>query len=83
MYYLATDGTNRYEMLYPWDVYIGKGVFDGCHEDFRIVVAPQLYNFFLVDENWCQYADRIVACIDILTVMDVYLAGNYWHGLMS
>ena len=61
MYYLATDGTNRYEMLYPWDIYIGKDVFDGCNEDFRIVVAPQLYNFFLVDENWSQYADKIVA----------------------
>ena len=61
MFYLATDGTNRYEMLYPWNIYIGKDVFDGCHENFRIVVAPQLYNFFLVDENWSQYADKIVA----------------------
>ena len=61
MFYLATNGSNRYEMLYPWDIYIGSNVFDGCHEDFRIVVAPQLYNYFLVDENWSQYADKIVA----------------------
>ena len=61
MFYLATDDDNRYEMLYPWDIYIGKNVFDGCHENFRIVVAPQLYNYFLVDENWSQYADKIVA----------------------
>ena len=61
MYNLITDGTNHYEMLYPWDIYIGKNVFDGCHENFRIVVAPQLYNYFLVDENWSQYADKIVA----------------------
>ena len=61
MYYLATDGSNRYEMLYPTDIYIGSNVFDGCHEDFRIVVAPQLYNLFTNDPNWCQYADRIVA----------------------
>ena len=61
MFYLATDDDNRYEMLYPWDIYIGKNVFDGCHEDFRIVVAPQLYNLFIADANWSQYADRIVA----------------------
>ena len=61
MYYLTTDGSNRHEMLYPWDIYIGKNVFDGCHENFRIVVAPQLYNYFLIDENWSQYADKIVA----------------------
>ncbi|MBO5823979.1 MAG: leucine-rich repeat protein, partial [Prevotella sp.] len=61
MYYYVTEETNRYEMLYPWDVYVGENVFDGCHEDFRIVVAPQLYYMFVNDPNWCQYADRIVA----------------------
>ena len=61
MYYLATAGDNHYEMLYPTDVYIGKNVFDGCHPDFRIAVAPQLYNTFITDANWRQYADRIVA----------------------
>ena len=61
MYYLVTAGTNNYQMLYPWDIYIGDNVFDGCHPDFRIVVAPQLYNYFIVDDNWGKYADRIVA----------------------
>ena len=61
MYYLVTDGTNHYQMLYPWDIYIGDNVFDGCHEDFRIVVAPQLYHFFIADDNWGKYADKIVA----------------------
>ena len=61
MFYLATEGDNNYQMLYPTDVYIGKNVFDGCHPDFRIVVAPQLYRVFTTDANWSQYADRIVA----------------------
>ena len=61
MYYYVTEGTNRYEMLYPWDIYVGENVFDGCHEDFRITVAPQLYDMFVNDPNWCQYADMIVA----------------------
>ena len=61
MYYLVTKGDNHYQMLFPWDIYIGDNVFDGCHEDFRIVVAPQLYNFFIADDNWGKYADKIVA----------------------
>ena len=61
MYYYVTAGDNHYEMLYPTDVFIGKNVFDGCHSDFRIVVAPQLYDAFTTDANWRQYADRIVA----------------------
>ena len=61
MFYLATEGKNNYQMLYPTDVYVGNNVFDGCHEDFRIVVAPQLYNMFTTDANWSQYADKIVA----------------------
>ncbi len=61
MYNLITDGTNHYDMLYPSDIYIGSNVFDGCHPDFRIVVAPQLYNIFTTDANWSRYADRIVA----------------------
>lgn len=61
MYYLVTEGTNYYQMIYPWDIYIGDNVFDGCHEDFRIVVAPQLYHYFIADDNWGKYADKIVA----------------------
>ncbi len=61
MFYLATEGNNNYQMLYPTDVYVGKNVFDGCNPDFRIVVAPQLYNMYTTDANWSQYADRIVA----------------------
>ena len=61
MYYLVTDGTNHYEMLKPTDVYIGSNVFDGCHEDFRIVVDPMVYKMFIADANWSQYADYIVA----------------------
>ena len=70
MYYLVTKGDNNYQMLYPWEVYIGDNVFDGCHEDFRIVVAPQLYNFFIVDDNWGKYADKIVASDYLPTVYD-------------
>ena len=61
MYYLVTEGTNHYQILYPWDIYIGDNVFDGCHEDFRIVVAPQAYEMFIYDDNWSKYADKIVA----------------------
>ena len=70
MYYLVTAGTNNYQMLYPWDIYIGDNVFDGCHPDFRIVVAPQLYNYFIVDDNWGKYADRIVASDYLPTTYD-------------
>ena len=61
MYYFVTDGTNHYEMLYPSDIYVGKNVFDGCHPDFRIVVSPQLYQMYITDECWGQYANKIVA----------------------
>ena len=70
MYYLVTKGDNNYQMLYPWEVYIGDNVFDDCHEDFRIVVAPQLYNFFIADDNWGKYADKIVASDYLPTVYD-------------
>ncbi len=61
MYYFVTEGTNHYEMLYPSDIFIGRNVFDGCHEDFRIVVSPQLYQMYITDECWGQYANKIVA----------------------
>ena len=61
MYYLVTDGTNYYDKLYPTDVYIGSNVFDGCHEDFRIVVDLDVYDDFVKDPNWSKYADKIVA----------------------
>lgn len=70
MYYLVTEGSNHYQMLLPTDVYVGSNVFDNCHEDFRIVVAPQVYQMFLTDPNWCQYADRIVASDYLPTVED-------------
>ena len=70
MYYLVTKGENYYQMIYPWDIYIGDNVFDDCHEDFRIVVAPQLYNFFIADDNWGKYADKIVASDYMPTVND-------------
>ena len=70
MYYLVTKGDNHYQMLYPWDIYIGDNVFDDCHEDFRIVVAPQLYNMFITDQNWGKYADKIVASDYMPTVYD-------------
>ena len=70
MYNLITDGTNHYEMLYPADIYVGSHVFDGCHPNFRIVVAPQLYNMFTTDANWSQYADKIVASDYMPTVQD-------------
>ena len=61
MFYLVTAGSNHYELLRPSDVYVGKNVFEGCHEDFRIQVAPQLYDEFVNDPNWCRYADKIIA----------------------
>lgn len=70
MFYLVTDGSNYYKMLQPSDVYIGKNVFDGCHPDFRIQVAPYMYDAFLNDPNWSQYADKIVALDYLPTVYD-------------
>ncbi len=70
MYYLVTEGTNHYQILYPWDIYIGEDVFDGCHEDFRIVVAPQAYEMFIYDDNWSKYADKIVASDYMPTTYD-------------
>ena len=61
MYYLSTKGANSYQVLHPTDIYVGSNVFDGCHEDFRIVVAPQLLFEYINDPNWSQYADKIVA----------------------
>ena len=70
MFYLVTDGSNYYKMLQPSDVYIGKNVFDGCDPDFRIQVAPYMYDAFLNDPNWSQYADKIVALDYLPTVYD-------------
>ena len=68
MFYLVTEGENYIKLLHPSDVYVGKKVFDGCHEDFRIQVAPQLYDEFVSDPNWSQYADKIVALDYLPTV---------------
>ena len=57
LFYHVTDGTNHYETLSPSDIYVGEHAFDDVHPDFRIVVAPDLYN----DPNWSQYKDKIVA----------------------
>lgn len=70
MFYLVTEGDNYYKMLQPSDVYIGKNVFDGCDPDFRIQVAPYMYDAFLNDPNWSQYADKIVALDYLPTVYD-------------
>ena len=70
MFYLVTEGNNYYKMLQPSDVYIGKNVFDGCDPDFRIQVAPYMYDAFLNDPNWSQYADKIVALDYLPTVYD-------------
>ncbi len=70
MFYLVTEGDNYYKMLQPSDVFIGKNVFDGCHPDFRIQVAPYMYDAFLNDPNWSQYADKIVALDYLPTVYD-------------
>ncbi|MGN0281549.1 MAG: leucine-rich repeat protein, partial [Prevotella sp.] len=61
MFYLSTEGTNKMEWLSPSDVYIGENVFDGVSEDFRIVVAPDVYSDFMNDANWSQYKDFIIA----------------------
>ena len=85
MYYLVTDGTNHEEMLKPTDVYIGKGVFDGCHKDFRIVVDPLVYKMFLADPNWSQYADKSVAssALPETEEEDGVLYGYYGYQLSS
>ena len=70
MFYLVTEGSNSIQALTPTDIYIGSNVFDGCDEDFRIVVAPHLLFAFLNDPNWCQYADKIVASEYLPTVHD-------------
>lgn len=61
MFYLSTKGDNLMKSLTPSDVYIGENVFDGVSEDFRIVVDPELYSSFMLDANWSQYKDKIVA----------------------
>ena len=61
MFYHVTDGTNHYETLSPSDIYVGEHAFDDVHPDFRIVVAPDLYDDFITDPNWSQYKDKIVA----------------------
>ncbi len=61
LYYLQTDGTNRYYALKPTEIFIGSNVFDGVDENFRIVVSPDYYNDFINDANWSQYTKYIVA----------------------
>ena len=61
MFYLSTEGDKKMKSLSPTDVYIGENVFDGVDDDFRIVVDPSLYNEFVLDANWSQYKDKIVA----------------------
>ena len=61
MFYLSTEGGNKMKSLSPTDVYIGENVFDGVDDDFRIVVDPSLYSEYIIDANWSQYKDKIVA----------------------
>ena len=61
MFYYVTRGENNYNGIKPSQVFIGKNVFDGVDEDFRIVVLPEYYNDYITDANWSQYKDRIVA----------------------
>ena len=70
MYYLVTEGTNHYDAIKPTDIFIGKNVFDGVDEDFRIKVLPEYYNDYINDANWSQYKNYIVASDYVPTTED-------------
>ena len=61
LYYYNYESTNRMEYLMPTDIVPGKGCFDGCDPELKILVAPEMYNFFINDPNWAPYKDHIVA----------------------
>jgi hypothetical protein len=53
------DGDDTCYGLGPANIPIGKGVFDGCSEDLRILVDVDKYEDFLSDPGWSQYAEYI------------------------
>ena len=70
MYYYTQDGDDHWTVLGPKDVIPGDNIFgtpaEGedydantasfIHPDFKIYVAPELYNEFINDPNWSNYA---------------------------
>ena len=61
LYYYNYESSNRMEFLLPTDIVPGKGCFDGCDPELKIMVAPEVYDFFINDPNWARYKDHIVA----------------------
>ena len=60
-YYDERAVSPRMEYLLPTDIVPGKGCFDDCDPELKIMVAPEMYTSFINDPNWAQYKDRIVA----------------------
>lgn len=61
LYYYNKMGTTRMEYLMPTDIIPGKGCFDDCDPELKIMVAPEMFSLFINDPNWAPYKDRIVA----------------------
>lgn len=60
MMYHTYEGINGLSALSPQNITLGKGVFDGCPDDFKILVAAEYYADFLTDPYWMEYARHIV-----------------------
>lgn len=60
MMYHTYEGSNNVYPLSPKSIMLGKGVFDGCRDDFKILVAAEYYADFMSDPGWMQYADHII-----------------------
>ncbi len=83
MFYYVTRGENNYNGIKPSQVFIGKNVFEGADEDFRIVVLPEYYNDYITDANWSQYKDRIVAADYLPTDMEALEIGDITYDYVS
>lgn len=59
----SDEGKDHYEAILPSQMPIGKGVFAGCPEGFRIRVQKTVYDEFVYDKTygWGEYKDLIEA----------------------
>lgn len=60
MMYHTYEGSNNVYPLSPKSIMLGKGVFDGCPDNFKILVAAEYYADFMSDPGWMQYANHII-----------------------
>lgn len=60
MMYHTYEGSNNLLPLSPENVKLGKDVFAGCPENFKILVAAEVYGKYIVDPFWQQYAKHII-----------------------